>query len=64
MIEKNNYIVRYFPNFITLLSLVSGFTSIRFSLNEEWKIEVFPRDGAIVSVQGRTPVELSKNMNV
>ena len=33
-------------------------------VNEEWKIEVFPRDGAIVSVQGRTPVELSKNMNV
>ena len=33
-------------------------------VNEEWKIEVFTRDGAIVSVQGRTPVELSKNMNV
>ena len=41
MIEKNNYIVRYFPNFITLLSLVSGFTSIRFSLNEEWKIAIY-----------------------
>ena len=32
--------------------------------NETWKIEVFPRDGAIVSVQGKTPVELSKNMAV
>tara|TARA_B100001123_G_C15116665_1_gene949634 strand:- start:293 stop:1024 length:732 start_codon:yes stop_codon:yes gene_type:complete len=41
VIEKNNYIVRYFPNFITLLSLVSGFTSIRFSLNEEWKIAIY-----------------------
>ena len=30
--------------------------------NESWKVEVYPRDGAIVSVQGKTPVELAQNM--
>ena len=39
--EKNNYIIRYVPNFVTLLSLTSGFTSIRFSLNGEWKIAIY-----------------------
>ena len=39
--EKNNYIIRYIPNFVTLLSLSSGFTSIRFSLNGEWKIAIY-----------------------
>ena len=32
--------------------------------NESWKVEVYPRDGAIVSVQGKTPVELAQNMSV
>ena len=32
--------------------------------NETWKVEVYPRDGAIVSVQGKTPVELAQNMSV
>ena len=39
--EKNNYIIKYVPNFVTLLSLTSGFTSIRFSLNGEWKIAIY-----------------------
>ena len=39
--EKNNYVIRYVPNFVTLLSLTSGFTSIRFSLNGEWKIAIY-----------------------
>ncbi len=30
--------------------------------NESWKVEIYPRDGAIVSVQGKTPVELAQNM--
>ena len=30
--------------------------------NESWKVEVYPRDGAIVAVQGKTPVELAQNM--
>ena len=33
-------------------------------INESWKVEVYPRDGAIVSVQGKTPVELAQNMMV
>ena len=32
--------------------------------NSEWKIEVYPGDGAIVSVQGITPIELFVNMLV
>ena len=34
------------------------------AVNESWKVEVYPRDGAIVSVQGKTPVELAQNMMV
>ena len=41
MIEKQNYFIKYIPNFITILSLTSGFTSIRFSLNQEWKIAIY-----------------------
>ena len=39
--QKNNYIIRYIPNLVTLLCLASGFTSIRFSLNGEWKIAIY-----------------------
>ena len=39
--QKNNYISRYVPNLVTLLCLASGFTSIRFSLNGEWKIAIY-----------------------
>ena len=39
--NDQNIISKYVPNFITLLSLSSGFTSIRFSLNGEWKIAIY-----------------------
>jgi len=39
--SEQNLIVKYVPNFVTLLSLSSGFTSIRFSLNNEWKIAIY-----------------------
>ena len=39
--DNKNLITRYIPNFITLLSLTSGFSSIRFSIMGEWKIAVY-----------------------
>ena len=39
--SEQNLIAKYVPNFVTLLSLSSGFTSISFSLNNEWKIAVY-----------------------
>ena len=39
--SEQNIISKYVPNFITLLSLSSGFTSISFSLNGEWKIAIY-----------------------
>jgi len=33
--------LKYIPNIVTILSLTSGFSSIRFSLNGEWKIAVY-----------------------
>ena len=39
--SDQNIISKYVPNFITLLSLSSGFTSISFSLNGEWKIAIY-----------------------
>ena len=39
--SEQNIISKYVPNFITLLSLSSGFTSIRFSLNGEFEIAVY-----------------------
>ena len=39
--NESNLIVKYVPNFVTLLSLSSGFTSIRFSLNNDWKIAIY-----------------------
>ena len=41
MIENKNSISKYIPNFVTLLSLTCGFTSIRFSFYEDWKIAVY-----------------------
>ena len=41
MIEKSNYITKYIPNIVTILSLTSGFSSIRFSIEEEWKIAIY-----------------------
>ena len=39
--SEQNLISKYVPNFITLLSLSSGFTSISFSLNGEWEIAIY-----------------------
>ena len=39
--SEQNIINKYVPNFITLLSLSSGFTSISFSLNGEWEIAIY-----------------------
>ena len=39
--NEQNIIGKYVPNFITLLSLSSGFTSIRFSLKGEWEIAIY-----------------------
>ena len=39
--NEQNIISKYVPNFITLLSLSSGFTSIRFSLNGDWEIAIY-----------------------
>ena len=38
---EQNIIAKYVPNFVTLLSLSSGFTSISFSLNKEWEIAIY-----------------------
>ena len=38
---EQNIIAKYVPNFVTLLSLSCGFTSISFSLNKEWEIAVY-----------------------
>ncbi len=39
--NEQNIISRYVPNFVTLLSLSCGFTSIRFSLNDELEIAIY-----------------------
>lgn len=39
--NEQNIISKYVPNFITLLSLSCGFTSIRFSLNNELEIAIY-----------------------
>ena len=39
--SEQNIISKYVPNFITLLSLSSGFTSISFSLKAEWEIAIY-----------------------
>ena len=39
--SEQNIISKYVPNFITLLSLSSGFTWIRFALKEEWEIAIY-----------------------
>ena len=38
---EQNIIAKYVPNFVTLLSLSCGFTSISFSLNKEWEIAIY-----------------------
>jgi len=39
--SNNNYLAKYLPNSITILSLCCGLSSIRFSLLEEWKISIY-----------------------
>ena len=39
--EKHNYVVKYIPNIVTIFSLISGLTSIRFSLIYEWRIAIY-----------------------
>ena len=41
MEKQSYYLSKYIPNFITILSLCCGLTSIRFSINENWKIAVY-----------------------
>jgi len=40
MENNSNYLSKYIPNSITILSLCCGLTSIKFSINEEWKISI------------------------
>ena len=41
MQNSPNYLSKYIPNSITILSLCSGLTSIRFTILEEWKIAIY-----------------------
>ena len=41
MQNPSNYLSKYVPNSITILSLCCGFTSIRYSIYEEWKIAIY-----------------------
>ena len=41
MENPSNYLSKYIPNSITILSLCCGLTSIRYSINEEWKIAIY-----------------------
>ena len=41
MENPSNYLSKYIPNSITILSLCCGLTSIKFIINEEWKIAIY-----------------------
>ena len=41
MENPSRYLSKYIPNSITILSLCCGLTSIRFSINEDWKIAIY-----------------------
>ena len=41
MENPSSYLSKYIPNSITILSLCCGLTSIRYSINEEWKISIY-----------------------
>ena len=41
MDNPSNYLSKYIPNSITILSLCCGLTSIKYSINEEWKIAIY-----------------------
>ena len=40
MDNNSNFLFKYIPNTITVLSLCCGLSSIRFSINEEWKTAI------------------------
>jgi len=40
MNNNSNFLFKYIPNIITVLSLCCGFSSIRFSINEDWKTAI------------------------
>ena len=41
MDNSSNYLSKFIPNSITILSLCSGLTSIKFSIIQEWKIAIY-----------------------
>ena len=41
MENPSSYLSKYIPNSITILSLCCGLTSIRFTINEDWKIAIY-----------------------
>ena len=41
MDNSQNFFSKYIPNFITIISLSCGLTSIKYSINEEWKIAIY-----------------------
>ena len=41
MENPSSYLSKYIPNSITILSLCCGLTSIKFSINEDWKIAIY-----------------------
>jgi len=41
MEKQSYYLSKYIPNFITILSLCCGLSSVRFSINENWKFAVY-----------------------
>lgn len=41
MNNSQSYLSKYVPNSITILSLCCGLTSIKFSINEEWKVSIY-----------------------
>ena len=40
MSNNSNYLSKFVPNSITILSLCCGLSSIRFSILNEWKISI------------------------
>ena len=40
MYNNSNFLFKYIPNIITVLSLCCGLSSIRFSINEDWKTAI------------------------
>ena len=41
MENPSSYLSKYIPNSITILSLCCGLTSIKFTINEDWKIAIY-----------------------